>query len=189
MREPTTNQQFTGYAKKARWYLAALLLLGVFFAPSAMAASQQECAIWLCLPGGFGPAACGPAHSAMKERIAPPTPEPPLPPFSECSADGGKNGLSYARGIAAHVPKQKTCTQWREFGHAGEKRCVAYRAIEEHWEKGKYCMRGYVANYWVSYNPDHNRRRQSNIRCDQQKRFITIFQHGNQLGNTYFWQR
>ena len=34
----------------------------------AFAASQDECAIWLCLPGGF-PQGCGAAHSAMIKRI------------------------------------------------------------------------------------------------------------------------
>ncbi|MDD9900382.1 MAG: conjugal transfer protein TraL [Alphaproteobacteria bacterium] len=54
----------------------------------AHAASQAECAIWLCLPGGF-PSGCGAAHSAFRYRIK--HHKPPLPPLASCTA--GPEGI------------------------------------------------------------------------------------------------
>lgn len=66
--------------------LAAGLCAG--FSVHAFAASQAECAIWLCLPGGF-PAAglCPAAHAAMLARIA--QFKPPLPVWGSCSTNDG----------------------------------------------------------------------------------------------------
>lgn len=63
-----------------------LVVLALFLAiPSmpkqAAAASEAECAIWLCLPGGF-PASCEPAYSAFKARLR--AGKSPLPPMSAC---------------------------------------------------------------------------------------------------------
>jgi len=55
---------------------------------SVYAASQNECAIWLCLPGGFSQG-CSGAHSAMIKRIK--KRKPPLPAFSSCSGGGSGN--------------------------------------------------------------------------------------------------
>ena len=54
----------------------------------AYAASQDECAIWLCMPGGF-PQGCGAAHSAMIKRLK--KRKPPLPSFGSCSEGGSGN--------------------------------------------------------------------------------------------------
>ena len=51
----------------------------------ALCASQAECSIWLCLPGGF-PQGCGAAHGAMVQRIK--NRKPPLPDFGACSQSG-----------------------------------------------------------------------------------------------------
>lgn len=83
--------------------LASLALLG---GNAALAASQDECAIWLCLPQGFAPAACGPAHSAMHERIV--EGKGPLPDLSEC---GGNNG-TYTTTMAGYTPPHQVCDMW-----------------------------------------------------------------------------
>ena len=57
-------------------FAAALL------APPAQAASQDECAIWLCLPGGF-PSGCGSAQSAFKKRLK--KGKSPLPDWGSCA--------------------------------------------------------------------------------------------------------
>ncbi len=54
------------------------------------AASQAECAIWICLPGGF-PTGCGAAHAAFIKRIR--ALKPPLPDFNACAVDSGN--ISY----------------------------------------------------------------------------------------------
>ena len=66
----------------------------------AYAASEDACAIWICLPGGF-PSGCGDAYSEFKRRIK--KRKSPLPSLSSCSTgpDGkGVNGryeLGYER--------------------------------------------------------------------------------------------
>lgn len=70
--------------------LITLLLMGAFFLcahPSELeAASEAECAIWLCLPGGF-PAGCGAAQQAFHFRVK--YRLPPLPPLASCTAGPG----------------------------------------------------------------------------------------------------
>ena len=76
---------------------ALFTLLLVPLAGPTRAASQAECAIWLCLPGGF-PAGCGSARAAMVQRIK--KLKPPLPPFSACAVGGGANtaNIGYRQG-------------------------------------------------------------------------------------------
>jgi hypothetical protein len=91
-------------------HITALLfasILGLGFMPSmSFAASQNECAIWLCLPSGF-PSGCGGAKSAFKNRIK--HHKPPLPPFASCSVK--KTNLTYTQGKAYYEPAE-TCTGW-----------------------------------------------------------------------------
>ena len=47
--------------------VAIIMLQGMLIPDASYAASQDECAIWLCLPGGF-PEGCGGAYSAFKCR-------------------------------------------------------------------------------------------------------------------------
>ncbi len=71
------------------------------------AASQDECAIWLCLPGGF-PQGCAAAHSAMLQRLK--KFKPPLPDFGSC-AEGGSG--SYVLGYEPYEP----CIEEFELSH------------------------------------------------------------------------
>lgn len=66
--------------------LSVLLSVSLFAAPEARAASEDECAIWLCLPNGFGEG-CGAAKSAFKSRIK--HHKSPLPAWHECAIDDG----------------------------------------------------------------------------------------------------
>ncbi|GIU48848.1 hypothetical protein TUM4438_31150 [Shewanella sairae] len=61
--------------------ISTTLLLLCFAQPAAHAASEAECAIWLCLPTGFG-SGCGDAKDAFKDRIK--KFKPPLPEFLGC---------------------------------------------------------------------------------------------------------
>ena len=54
---------------------------------TALASSQDSCAIWICLPGGF-PSGCGGAYSEFKKRIK--KGRDPLPKLSSCTS--GPNG-------------------------------------------------------------------------------------------------
>lgn len=67
-------------------FIKSLLLLSgfTFLLPvnQAVAASQNECAIWLCLPAGFGEG-CGGAHKAFKNRLK--KGKSPLPSWGSCA--------------------------------------------------------------------------------------------------------
>ncbi len=70
--------------------LVLLALCSVVAMPAPVKAeSQDACAIWLCLPGGF-PTGCGGAYSEFKHRIK--KGKPPLPPLSSCTVDGKTDG-------------------------------------------------------------------------------------------------
>lgn len=81
-----------------------LALMPFFLASPAYSASQDECAVWLCLPGGF-PSGCEVAHSAMRDRVK--HGKPPLPEFASCAVNppaGSGSHMSYAFGYAAFIP-------------------------------------------------------------------------------------
>ena len=80
-------------------FLLFIIGFSLFFPlPEAKAASQDECAIWLCLPGGF-PDGCGGAKSAMYKRLK--KRKPPLPSFGSCAS--GESG-HYNMGMERFEP-------------------------------------------------------------------------------------
>ena len=68
---------------------SGVLLLSFLTPSAARAGSEADCAIWLCLPGGFPPA-CGAAYKAFMHRIK--HRKPPLPNLSSCMV--GPSGVS-----------------------------------------------------------------------------------------------
>lgn len=79
------------------------LIVIVGFCSESKAASQVECAIWLCLPGGF-PTGCSDAYSAFKSRIK--KGKPPLPDLSSCTTgpDGKTSTGRYQMGYEYFEP-------------------------------------------------------------------------------------
>lgn len=62
-----------------------IFVLGIFTAintKTSYAESEADCAIWICLPGGF-PTGCSAAYSAFRDRIK--HRKPPLPDLSSCT--------------------------------------------------------------------------------------------------------
>ncbi|MBY4679154.1 conjugal transfer protein TraL [Marinobacterium arenosum] len=136
-----------------------------FTKPTA-AASDNECAIWLCLPGGF-PEGCGSAKMAMVNRIA--KGKSPLPPFSSCAIKD-EDFLSYDYNYAALIREQRVCTKW---GSSNRERCLAYKAIPEHYVKGTRCVsRGGI---------------EEPSGCIATRRYVDIYINGQKSGNTYYW--
>ena len=66
-----------------------IVMAMLLFSPSkiATASSQDACAIWICLPGGF-PSGCSGPYSEFKKRIK--KGRDPLPKLSSCTT--GPNG-------------------------------------------------------------------------------------------------
>ena len=77
---------------KAKLFAAAV---ACSLALPAQAASEDECAIWLCITVGFAPSECQSARVAMYKRLL--EFKSPLPSFGSCSVDGANTtNLDYA---------------------------------------------------------------------------------------------
>lgn len=138
----------------------------------AMAASQDECSIWLCLPGGF-PSGCGAAHSAMKDRIK--HRKSPLPDFDECAVNppmGSGSHMSYSMGSSAYIPEHEECTAWWSGGEGGDT-CYSWTTIPESRVKGTACYSGDSGNY-----PPF---------CTTTNQYVDVFVEQVQVGETYYW--
>jgi hypothetical protein len=145
---------------------ALVLATTAFTGQTANAASQNECAIWICLPGGF-PSGCGAAYSAMISRIK--HRKPPLPDFDSCAVNppsGSGSHMSYKQGYAAHIPAHQECTEnwW------GQQTCTD---VPEKYIEGTMCN-----NYDGYMDPAY---------CSNTVQWIKVYTDGNQAGNTYYW--
>ena len=141
-----------------RYLLPALLALAI--TTPAIAASDDECAIWLCLPVGFVPGECSKARTAMYKRVF--KGKGPLPRFSSCSADGNANGFDARRGVAAKI-KDTNPTEY-----VLGRQCVG----RDHNDAS-------VTNTTNTSPPN----------CVGTYNWIQIYQHGNRHGERYFWRR
>lgn len=147
---------------------------------TTLAASQDECAIWICLPGGF-PSGCGAAHSAMKKRLK--NFKPPLPSFSSClvgsdsvqsSVPGATpSKMTYKMGKAVWMPARSTCDYSDGFYSYGNQNCTT---IAAHWDKNFY------AQHCGAGGGDG-----IDNRCYHSKRYIDVYLDGQQTGSTYYW--
>ena len=157
--------------------LLALSLFAALFsftAPS-QAASDDECAIWLCLPTGF-PSGCGKAHKAMIKRIK--DFKSPLPSFSSCAANppsGSGSHMESQDGMAAYVPARRVCAQTREWGHeGGNSQCVQWGMRPEQYVKGTTCRQ-------------HHDGYSTPAGCTRTVRWAEVFVEGQLAGPTYYW--
>lgn len=151
----------------------AMLCLGSITAAPAQAASQDECSIWLCLPGGF-PGGCGGAYSAMVNRIK--NWQSPLPDFGECAVNppqGSGSHMTYTNTPAAFVPTHQECTQWSSWGDNDQ--CVAWQTIPAHYVENTTCQ---IDRDGGGANPPY---------CTQTVQSISVFVDGKQAGTTFRW--
>jgi hypothetical protein len=120
-----------------KWFLFVLIFLSLLPA-SAKAESQDACAIWLCLPGGF-PEGCSGAHREFKDRIE--DGKPPLPPFSACSVDGKGNG-KYERGVEYFEPCEAGyILETRGTGREQRGECVIKKCAERRFNSSSNCRK------------------------------------------------
>lgn len=152
----------------------ALSLFAVAFAftAPAQAASQDECAIWICLPGGF-PSGCGAAKSAMKDRIE--DLKSPLPSFSSCAVNppsGSGSHMSSGHGFAAFVPSHSRCIRWGSYGDRDN--CVERETIPDQYVKGTRCYRDRDG-----YSTPQG--------CTRTYRWAEVYIERQLAGPTYYW--
>ena len=137
----------------------------------AHSASQDECAIWICAPGGF-PAGCGAAKAAMISRVK--DLKPPLPAFSACAVNppvGSGSHMTAAHGRAAYIPARRVCTRWSWSGD--NERCLNYEWQDAYYIKNTTCQ-----------IRDGDSTPQG---CTKTDRFIEVYIEGQLAGPTYYW--
>ena len=85
-------------------FIVASLICLTGFSKEIKAASQDACAIWLCLPAGFSPQECSGAYSEFRSRIK--RGRPPLPDLSGCTTGPNSETVSgsYQLGIERFQP-------------------------------------------------------------------------------------
>ncbi|MDA0385575.1 conjugal transfer protein TraL [Vibrio owensii] len=124
--------------------LMTAALSAAFLLPttSTYAASENECAIWLCLPAAFAVDGCGAAKDAFIDRIK--HFKPPLPSFTSCMYAGDlpsgtpdSSEMSSVTGSAAYVPAREECKRWGMFGNE----CMQSEIIPSHIVKNQRCKR------------------------------------------------
>ena len=101
------------------------LVVLVLFPFETKAASQDACAIWLCLPGGF-PQGCEGAYSEFKHRLK--KGRSPLPDLSSCTTgpNGEKSIGRYQMGYEPYYPCDEGFELQIKADEGGEKaRCVS----------------------------------------------------------------
>lgn len=152
----------------------AALVLATFLmnvASPVQAASQNECAIWLCAPGGFPSPSCDAPKSAMIHRVE--HGKSPLPSLAGCTKDGNTGGTTGIADKAIHIGAH-TETRAREVGEHTR----FYRvAIADHWEVGGSCR--------IPLGHGEYTRR---AYCSGPYHRIRVFVNQKQVGQTYYWR-
>ena len=146
--------------------LSVLALTTALCAPElSCAASDDECAIWLCAPSSFPSPYCNGAYSAFKKRIK--KGKSPFPSFSSCtvSADGSSTDeFSVVTGYAAVIPEHQ------------EKRCIREEERQE--------RTGYGRPYKKIYGPESNTPKNCSSTVQMYK---VLDQNGNIIGDTFYY--
>jgi hypothetical protein len=144
-----------------KFKLLFVVSLMVVIVPHSYAASESECAIWLCLPSGFS-TGCSSAKSAFKKRIK--KGKSPLPSLGACLVGNKNDNFDYRYNTAAAISEHEVCDRYESIGDREE--CVEWRTIPAHIKKNARCKeRKYCQNL----------------------RYIDIFINGQQTGETYYW--
>ena len=135
-------------------------LISLLLTPPALAASEDECSIWLCLPGGF-PNGCAAAHAAMVKRVS--KLKSPLPDFSSCVVNPpeGSADMKAKDGYAAYIPsKYNSYTK---------------TTTPASYIRGKICARLTGDKFKTPKG------------CVSTVRWAEVYLDGNQTGPTYYW--
>jgi hypothetical protein len=140
----------------------AFLMAALWQPISAHAASEDDCAIWLCLPGGF-PSGCAGAKSAWQKRLR--QGKSPLPSFSSCSNDRATEG-HYRLGIERFMscPAGHVGIDQYSYRHNDQVRvCLSQACLNQNPQAMTLLEQGFEANLGcaVSYAP--KRRKQHYI--------------------------
>lgn len=122
--------------------LSLFLPLSSLVSTPALAASEDECAIWLCAPSGF-PEGCDKAKAAMKMRIK--QDKPPLPPYAACAIEDEEDApIKSEETSVIHIREHQRCVAWQRIStkNREERHCTKYETIPEQIVPGNSCYYG-----------------------------------------------
>jgi len=146
------------------------LLAVLFLNPSpGYSASQDACAIWICLPGGF-PSGCSGAYSEFQKRIK--KGRDPLPRLSSCTT--GPNGEKVDGHYQLGYERFEPCDD----GYVLRERSQGYRAVEG------ACYRQFCA---PSQFKDNSSCQSYDAILRPKPHFVKMWVNGDYLGQ-YFYQ-
>ena len=157
-----------------RFMLGFLSLSMLSFSSPSYAASDAECAIWLCLPAGF-PAGCSDAKNAFNKRIR--KGKSPLPAFASCAVSDPQNSAfegvqpRVVESFGSYIPAHKICT--KSVGHT----CLTFKNVPERFLL-KACPVYHTANILGGVLSDKT--------C-MDRRTITLMQGEQILGETFYY--
>ncbi len=155
--------------KFLKFITLALVALFVLNPSSGYSASQDACAIWICLPGGF-PSGCSGAYSEFKKRIQ--KGRDPLPRLSSCTT--GPNGEKVDGYYQLGYERFEPCDD----GYVLRERSQGYRAIEG------ACYRQFCA---PSQFQDNSSCQNYTAVLRPQPYYVKMWVNGDYLGQ-YFYQ-
>lgn len=139
----------------------------MFLSPvKAKAASEDACAIWICLPGGF-PQGCSGAYSEFKHRIK--KGRPPMPELSSCTT--GPNGERANGRYELGYERYELCKEGyvlRESQQINQAKCYVERCAPEKYSQDNY----YCDNYQATLRPKPN--------------YVKMWVDGEYLGQYYY---
>ena len=176
------------YSALIRSALVGAVLTAQLTVPTPVrAASQDECAIWLCLPLGFAPSACSSAWRAFVKRVFRFRPKPPLPAFGSCAVEA--DGISYQQGYRRFNDCPAPYDVWDtvEAGRDGAYTLAIGHAGSQHQITSRRCVRRSRC-YWNYHGED------SFLECPDQYAmpenpnpdYVTMFVEGQTCGPFHY---
>lgn len=154
----------------------ALATFIIYPAP-VFAASQDECAIWLCAPGGF-PSGCEAAKKAMKHRLR--KGKSPLPAFSACAVKDkhtNPDDFTYTFKKVLKIEEHRVCEHYVE--GKNKTSCAAYKTVPAHFRAGNSCYKGRKTK-------DNDPERIEG--CSAVLFELKVFEKGQQFGEPFYFQ-
>lgn len=143
------------------------------YSPPVRAASDDACAIWICLPTGFGKG-CSKPHKEFRKRTR--RGQPAMPPFQACMArpKGDTTEITdhyeSKTGVAAYIPSHSVCSNY-----SSKNGCLGYSTVDEQVIKDEACARSSKDG---DYRPSG---------CTKTLRYTEVYRNGLLFGQTAYY--
>lgn len=143
------------------------------YSPPTFAASDTACAIWMCLPTGFGEG-CREPHREFRKRTR--RGQPAMPPFQACMArpEGDTTEITdhyeSKTGVAAYIPSHSVCSNY-----SSKNGCLDYTTVDEQVIKDEACARSSKDG---PYRPSG---------CTKTLRYTEVYRNGLLFGQTAYY--